>query len=77
MIDVAIEAATKGGQHALSYFTKIKNVSYKSDNSPVTIADKNTEKLIRKIIQKNFFGYLHGVAALNIFFEENGYIQNS
>lgn len=54
MIDVAIDAAQKGGQLALSYFTKVKNVSYKADNSPVTIADKNTEKLIREIISKKF-----------------------
>lgn len=54
MIDIAIDAARKGGQLALSYFKNTPKVLYKSDNSPVTKADKNTEKLIREIIKKNF-----------------------
>lgn len=61
MIDVAIDAAKQAGALAFSYFGKIKNaslpawqVSYKGDNSPVTIADVEAEKLIRKIITKNF-----------------------
>lgn len=54
MIDVAIDAAKQAGQLAYRYFGKIKNVSYKGDNSPVTAADIEAEKLIRKIIAKNF-----------------------
>ena len=54
MIDVAIDAARQAGQLAYQYFKKNLKVSYKADNSPVTIADRETEKLIRKIITKNF-----------------------
>lgn len=54
MIDVAIDAATRGGQLAYQYFKKIPKVRYKADSSPVTIADKNVEKLIRSIITKKF-----------------------
>lgn len=54
MIDVAIDAVKKGGQLALRYFKNQPKVTYKPDNSPVTRADIETEKLIRKIITKNF-----------------------
>lgn len=54
MIDFAIDIAKQGAQYAYSYYKKIKNVSYKDDNTPVTIADKNTEKLIRSLISKKF-----------------------
>ncbi len=54
MIDVAIDAAQQGGQLAVSYFKNTPKVLYKADNTPVTIADKKTEKLIRKIISKKF-----------------------
>lgn len=54
MIDVAIDAAKQAGALAYQYFGKIKNLRYKGNNSPVTIADIEAEKLIRKIITKNF-----------------------
>lgn len=54
MIDVAIEAAKAGGDLAYRYFKTQPKVSYKPDNSPVTKADIEVEKLIRKIIAKNF-----------------------
>jgi len=38
----------------LKYFRADFNVGTKSDNSPVTIADKNAEELIRKEIKKDF-----------------------
>ena len=54
MIDVAIEAAKAAGQLALGYFKNLPRVTYKADKSPVTTADIEAEKLIRKIITKNF-----------------------
>src|SRR3972149_2544454 len=54
MIDVAIDAAKAGGDLALRYFKSQPKVSYKPDDSPVTKADIETEKLIRKIISKKF-----------------------
>lgn len=64
MVDVAIEAATRAGELALRYFEHARNkpsyfknrpkISYKPDGSPVTRADIEAEKLIRKIISKKF-----------------------
>lgn len=55
MIDVATEAAKKAGELAYRYFKRQSTrVTYKPDNSPVTRADIEAEKLIRKIITKNF-----------------------
>ena len=54
MLDVAIEAVRTGAQVSLKYFRHIPKVSYKPDNSPVTIADKTTEKVIRSIISRKF-----------------------
>jgi len=54
MIDVAIDAAKKGGDLAFRYFKTHLKLTYKADNSIVTKADIETEKLIRKIISKKF-----------------------
>lgn len=54
MLDVAIDAAKQAGELALKYFKSQPKVSYKADKSPVTRADIEAEKLIRKIISKNF-----------------------
>lgn len=57
MVDVAIEAAKAAGELALSYFKTRSaswRISYKPDNTPVTRADIEAEKLIRKIITKKF-----------------------
>ena len=54
MINTAIEAAQKAGQLAYRYFKSQPKVTYKPDNSPVTRADIEAEKLIRKIISKKF-----------------------
>ena len=54
MIDVAIEAAKTAGELAYRYFKTQPKVSYKPDDSPVTRADIEAEKLIRKIISKKF-----------------------
>lgn len=54
MLDIAIEAAKAGGQVAFSYFQKIPKVTYKPDNTPVTIADKKAELAIREHIIKRF-----------------------
>lgn len=51
---IAIEAAKKGAQKALSYFTKPLDVELKADKSFVTIADKETEKAIISFIQQKF-----------------------
>lgn len=52
----AIPIARKAGQLALSYFDKPLEVITKTDLSPVTIADKNTERLLRELILAEFPG---------------------
>lgn len=54
LLDAAIEIATIGGKHTLKYFKKDFEVISKADDSPVTIADKETEMIIREEILKRF-----------------------
>lgn len=50
----AIEIARKGGRHTLNYFKKSFDVERKSDDSPVTIADKEAESIMREEITAHF-----------------------
>lgn len=52
--EAAIEIAQKGGNHTLNYFNKSFDVERKSDDSPVTIADRETETMLREEIQARF-----------------------
>jgi histidinol-phosphatase len=45
--DAAVEAATKAAQLALGYFDNDVTVEWKRDQSPVTIADREAEQLLR------------------------------
>src|SRR3989338_1268726 len=54
MLDTAIEAAKAGSAVALKYFKNIPKVSFKPDNSPVTIADKTAELAISRAIASKF-----------------------
>src|SRR5262249_23668352 len=46
----------KAGDLALGYFDKSVDVIWKADESPVTIADQNAEKLIRETLLGRFPG---------------------
>ncbi len=50
----AEEIARKGGDSTLDFFNKSFDLEFKSDNSPVTNADRNAEKIIRAEINKQF-----------------------
>lgn len=50
----AVEIAKKGGNHTLNYFNKAFDVERKSDDSPVTIADRQTEAIMREEITSRF-----------------------
>jgi histidinol-phosphatase len=54
--DAAITAAQKAGQHALAYFDRGVSVEWKSDQSPVTIADRESETILRTDLLKAFPG---------------------
>ena len=52
--DLAVEAARKAGELARSYYETTFAVEHKADQSPVTIADREAEKLIRSMVAKAF-----------------------
>jgi len=53
-IKVAIQAVDAAREITLRYFRQPLDIVQKSDRTPVTIADKQTEELIRKIIGEAF-----------------------
>jgi len=54
LLKAATEIAKMGGENTLKYFKKEIEVISKADDSPVTIADRETEKMMRAEIQKRF-----------------------
>lgn len=52
--ELAVEVARKAGDLALGYFDSTFEVEYKADRSPVTIADKRAEELIRAEVSRLF-----------------------
>lgn len=52
----AIDVVKAAGDLALGYFDKSVDVQWKADESPVTIADQNAEKLIRETLLGRFPG---------------------
>src|SRR5579872_1046065 len=52
--EVAVVAARKAGQLALRYFAGEFTVEQKSDLSPVTVADREAEQLLRKALHAAF-----------------------
>lgn len=50
----AIEIARKGGEHTLNYFNRKFEVERKADDSPVTIADREAESVMRTEIENRF-----------------------
>jgi histidinol phosphatase-like enzyme (inositol monophosphatase family) len=50
----ATDAARQAGEFTLQYFQKDPTVEMKSDNTPVTIADRGAEELLRARIEKHF-----------------------
>jgi histidinol-phosphatase len=54
--DVAVEAAEKAGQLAFRYFDSAINVEWKSNQTPVTVADREAEQLLRETLLGRFRG---------------------
>jgi histidinol-phosphatase len=48
--ETAVEAARRAGQLALRYFDAGLEVEWKSDQSPVTVADREAERLLRETL---------------------------
>jgi histidinol-phosphatase len=53
-LEAAKQFAVEAGKLTLDYFQKGVTVERKSDNSPVTIADREAEKLLRRRIAERF-----------------------
>ena len=53
-LDFAIDAAFEAGRFVLSHFQTRLEVDHKSDASPVTVADRGGEALLRRLIGKRF-----------------------
>ncbi len=54
LLDFAMETAYLAGRLTLGYYQVGLQPDFKADDSPVTIADKKAEELIRSRIEKNF-----------------------
>lgn len=54
MLDFALDAMWQAGRLTLGYFQTGVAVERKSDNTPVTIADKSAEELLRKLITQRY-----------------------
>lgn len=52
----AIDAAYRGGRHTLAYFNTGVETIHKADDSPVTVADREAEQLIRNLIEGAYPG---------------------
>ena len=52
----ALDAVRKAGQSTLAHFQTGVTVEYKSDASPVTVADKDAEAILREAINAQFPG---------------------
>jgi histidinol-phosphatase len=54
LLSVAVDAAYLGGRRTLAYFNTGVPVETKADNTPVTVADREVEQIIRAAIAKRF-----------------------
>jgi histidinol-phosphatase len=52
--EVAVHAAEEAGRLALGYFDRGVMVEWKADTSPVTLADREAEQLLRKTLLRAF-----------------------
>ena len=54
MLDFAVEAAWQAGRVTLGHFQTGVVVEMKADDSPVTVADRNAETLLREMIKSRY-----------------------
>jgi histidinol-phosphatase len=52
--EFAVEAAKAAAEITLRYYQKLPGIEYKADRSPVTIADRESEKLLRARIEERY-----------------------
>jgi myo-inositol-1(or 4)-monophosphatase len=54
LLDFALDAAQQAGDLALEHFHSDAGYELKADNTPVTIADRGAEELLRKRIERAY-----------------------
>ncbi len=54
LLEVAVDAAYLAGQRTLAWFQTGVSAEYKSDDTPVTIADREAERVLRERIHASF-----------------------
>lgn len=54
LLDFAMDVAWQAGQLTLAHFQTAVEVEWKGDNSPVTVADRGAEELMRRLIAQRF-----------------------
>ena len=54
LLDVAMDAAYLAGRHTLAHFNTGVAVDTKDDNTPVTVADREAEQILRRRIAASF-----------------------
>jgi histidinol-phosphatase len=54
LFEVACEAAWVAGRQTLAHFNTGVNVEWKADHSPVTVADREAERTLRRMINQAF-----------------------
>lgn len=54
LLEFAVDAATRAGRLTLDYFGAELTVDRKADLSPVTVADRNAERLLRTAVEERF-----------------------
>jgi len=54
LLDFAVDAAWQAGKITLAYYQTDISVAHKTDDSPITIADRQSEELLRRLIQRQF-----------------------
>lgn len=54
LLGVAIDAAYRGGKRTLAYFNTELAIETKSDRTPVTLADRESEQIIRERVARSF-----------------------
>jgi myo-inositol-1(or 4)-monophosphatase len=57
LVDFMVDTVYLAGRKTLAYFQAGVQADYKSDRTPVTLADRQAEELIRARIEKNFPGH--------------------
>ncbi len=53
-LDFALDAAWQAGRLTLQYFQAAFDVEWKQDESPVTVADRGAEQLLRRLIEAKY-----------------------